>query len=76
MNPYRGIVHEYRQSDGLSTTLNGPNTLTCQSVATNNAPRDLLHNPITGVTNWSCLLNCFIECPGVFVSDAEMNGDK
>ena len=39
MYPDRGIVHTYRQSDGLSTRPDGPNTLTRQSACTNDAPR-------------------------------------
>ena len=26
--------------------------------------------------NFSCELNCYSECPGVFVPGAEINGDK
>ena len=24
---------------------------------------------------WSCVLNCCSECPGIFVTDAEMNDE-
>ena len=30
----------------------------------------------TKLKNWSCVLNCCSGCPGVFVTDIEMNGDK
>ena len=40
MYPGRGIVRTYRLSDGLSTRLYGPNTLTLQLAATNDASRD------------------------------------
>ena len=28
------------------------------------------------VQKCSCVLNCFCECPGVFVTNEEMNGEK
>ena len=40
MHPYRGILRLYRRPDCLYTIPDGPNTLTCQSTATNYAPRD------------------------------------
>ena len=49
MHPYRGIVCTYIQLDGLSMRPNDQNTLTCQSSNTNDAPRDLLHDPIIGI---------------------------
>ena len=48
----RGIFCTHKQSDGLFTRPDGPNTLTCQSAVTNDAPREPLHNHVTcsGVT--------------------------
>ena len=39
IHPDREIVRTYRQSDGISTRLDIPNTLTCQSSATNDSNR-------------------------------------
>ena len=47
MNPNIGIVHTDRCSDGLYMVPDNPNTLTYQSVATNDDPRDPLHGSIT-----------------------------
>ena len=44
---YTGIVHTYRQSDGISTILDDSNTITSQSAGTNDAPKDPLLVPIT-----------------------------
>ena len=40
MHLYRGIVRTFRWSDGISTITEEPNISTCQSSATNDAPRD------------------------------------
>ena len=45
MHPYRVIVSTYRWSDSLSTIPDVLNTLTRQSTATNNAPRDTPSRP-------------------------------
>ena len=47
MHPDIGIVRTYRRSDGLYTRPDKQNTLTCQSVDTNDAPRDPLIGPVT-----------------------------
>ena len=47
MHPDRGIVHIYRHSYGLSNIPDGPNKPTCQSTGINEAPRYLLHGPVT-----------------------------
>ena len=46
MHVDRGIVCTYRHSDGLCTRPDNQNTLTCQSVDTNDAHRDPLHGSI------------------------------
>ena len=40
MHPDRGIVHTNRRSYGISTRPYIPNTLTCQSAAMDNIPRN------------------------------------
>ena len=40
MHPYQEIVCMDRHSDGIPMETDDPNTLTCQSVATNDAPKD------------------------------------
>ena len=47
MHPHQGIVHTKKWSDGLYTILDEPNTLTCQSAATNDTPRDPLYGSVT-----------------------------
>ena len=47
MHPDRGIVSTYRRSYGLSTRPDDHNSLTRQSIDTNDAPRDPLHGPVT-----------------------------
>ena len=47
MHPEIVIVCTYRQGDGVSTIPDNPDTLTRQSAAMDNDPRDLLHGPIT-----------------------------
>ena len=47
MHPERGIVRTDRQSDGISTIPDDPYTFTRQFSNTKNAPRDLLHRPVT-----------------------------
>ena len=49
MHPYRVILRKYRRSDGLYMRQDVPNTLTCQSAGTNDAPRDLLR----GLVIWN-----------------------
>ena len=47
MQPDRVIVPTYRWPDCLSTILDIPNALTCQSASTDHAPRDPFHSPVT-----------------------------
>ena len=47
MHPYRGIVHVYRRSDGLSTRPDDQNTVTHQYTDTNDTPRDPLNGLVT-----------------------------
>ena len=49
MHQYRGIVHKYTRSDGLSRIPDDPNTLNFQFAGTNDATRDPFNNPITDV---------------------------
>ena len=49
MHSYIEIISTYRRSDGLSTILDRPNILICQSAAINNAPSDQLPGPIYGI---------------------------
>ena len=47
MHPYRVIVHSNICLDSISTIPYDSNTLTCQYDGTNDAPRNLLHGPVT-----------------------------
>ena len=47
MHPARGIVRTYIRSDVLSARPDDHNTLTYQSIDTNEAPWDPIHAPVT-----------------------------
>ena len=49
MNKDIGIVRTHRQSNDLSIRKDNQNTLTHQSAATNDSPRNTLHVPFTVV---------------------------
>ena len=52
MHSYRVILRTYSSLDSISTGPDDLNTLACQSAGTNDAPRDLLHGPVTRNCDW------------------------
>ena len=63
MNTYQRIVNMDGHSEGPSTIPYDPKTLTCQSAATNDSPRDPLSRPVTTciMSTLSMSLECWYE---------------
>ena len=73
MQPYRGLEHTYRNSDGLSTIPDDQNTLTHQSTDISVTPRDpIFTSPLYGILPvHGPTLHCgnfyvYIYGPGIF----------
>ena len=63
MNIYQVIFHIDRLPDGLSTIPNDLINLTCQSAATNDAPRNLITSLLHGILPTHVIF--YVYAPGI-----------